>query len=281
MSHPHTLIRPVVVATLALTVVLLASCANPWVTPEVQHHATTGAAERTGQAFPEKVDVYGDSLALQAEPYFKEMLSARDARNVTYYSSYGGTAICDWLPAMRSVAARTRPQAVVLEFSGNAMTHCMSGLRYYTPAYYAKYRADTMEALAIWLPTGAHIYLIGAPVTRAQQARLPTWDALNLQYAQIATSDPENVTYVDAGRAVEGRNGTYTRTLACLAGEPCTGPVVRGIPSNVVRSADGVHFCPTATGGVSCPVYSSGAFRFAAAMVQALATPVTMNSTQS
>jgi hypothetical protein len=72
--------------------------------------------------------------------------------------------------------------AVILEFSGNALTPCMAGIRYYTPAYYAKYRTDTMAVLAIWLPTGAHVFLIGAPVTRTQQATVPKWDALNLQY---------------------------------------------------------------------------------------------------
>jgi len=50
------------------------------------------------------------------------------------------------------------------------------------------------------------------------------------------------------------------------------------VQTNVVRSPDGVHFCPEETGttwtGV-CPVYSSGAFRFAEAMVEGLATPLT------
>ena len=94
-----------------------------------------------------------------------------------------------------------------------------------------------------------------------------------MQYAQIAAADPEHVTYVDAGAAVEGPGGTFARTLPCLIGEPCTGPVVGGVPSNVVRSPDGVHFCPVTVVRVSCPVYSSGAFRFADAMVRGLVAP--------
>ena len=74
--------------------------------------------------------------------------------------------------------------------------------------------------------------------------------------------------------AVEGPGGVYTPTLPCFIGEPCTGPVVRGVLSNVVRSADGVHFCPVAEVDERCPVYSSGAFRFADAMVHALAASV-------
>ncbi len=241
---------------------------------------TNGAVSGKGEAYPETVAVYGDSLALQAEPYFRRLMSAQDAVNITYYSSYGGTAPCDWLPKMRAMAATTRLEAVVLEFSGNAQTGCMAGVGYYTPAYYAKYRADTMAALAIWLPTGARVFLIGAPVTRVQQARIPKWNTLNLQYQQIASADPQHVTYVDAGLAVESVDGSYTRTLPCIIGEPCTGPVVKGIPSNVVRSPDGVHFCPVTVAGAPCPVYSSGAFRFAAAMVDALAIPVSMPSAQ-
>ena len=83
------------------------------------------------------------------------------------------------------------------------------------------------------------------------------------------------VTYIDAGTVVEGSDHTYTDTLPCLTDEPCTGPVVNGVASNIVRSTDGTHFCPSAEGdkeGVigGCTVYSSGAYRFAKAMVEAL-----------
>jgi hypothetical protein len=220
--------------------------------------------------YPSRLVVYGDSLSAQAEPYFTRLLAAEDTSNTTFYSSQGGTAICDWLPNMRRMARTLRVEAVLLEFSGNALTPCMAKVGYYTPAYYAKYRADTMAALAIWLPTGAHVFLIGAPVTRAQQEAVPHWDDLDLQYAQIAAADPGHVTYVDAGAAVEGPGGVYVQTLPCLIGEPCTGPVVDGEPSNLVRSPDGVHFCPVAESRLSCPVYASGAFRFADAMVHGL-----------
>jgi hypothetical protein len=83
------------------------------------------------------------------------------------------------------------------------------------------------------------------------------------------------VTYVDAGTAVELPGHQYTDTLPCLDGEPCTGPVIDGVRSNVVRSPDGTHFCPTKTGNDSgiiggCTVYSSGVYRYAKAMVDAL-----------
>jgi hypothetical protein len=63
-------------------------------------------------------------------------------------------------------------------------------------------------------------------------------------------------------------NGAYTQTLPCLPAEPCTGPS----GTNVVRAPDGVHFCPTGNTTAEgyfevCDVYSSGAFRYAVAML--------------
>jgi hypothetical protein len=61
---------------------------------------------------------------------------------------------------------------------------------------------------------------------------------------------------------------TSSRSSFALSFEPCTGPA----GTNVVRSPDGVHFCPdghTKIEGayIVCDVYSSGAFRFAMAML--------------
>jgi len=262
--------RSLVLATMVVAVVLLAACSNQLTTPGAGH--SPSAVGPIPRLYPARVAVYGDSLSQQAQPYFKRLMAAEDTSNTTYYSSHGGTALCDWLGRMRTMAKTTHFEAVMLEFSGNALTRCMAKVRYYTPAYYAKYRADTMAAIGIWVPTGAHVFLIGAPVTRQQQESVPDWDALNRQYAQIAAADPRHVTFVDAGLAVEGPGGTYTRTLPCYIGEPCTGPVVDGVRSNIVRSADGVHFCPVAEVRESCRAYAAGAFRFAAAMVHGLVT---------
>jgi hypothetical protein len=78
---------------------------------------------------------------------------------------------------------------------------------------------------------------------------------------------PGSVTYVDAGASVEGPGGVFTWSLPCLPTEPCDGLIVAGIPSNVVRAPDGVHFCAPSTAAEGCDnTYSSGAFRFASAM---------------
>ena len=174
---------------------------------------------------------------------------------------------------MRRMATTAHFEAVMLEFSGNALTRCMAHVGYYTPAYYAKYRADTMAAIAIWVPTGAHVFLIGAPVTREQQESVPHWDALNLHYAQIAAADPQHVTYRRRRRGRRGPGRDLRADVALFHRRA----VHRARWSTACRPtssvlADGVHFCPVAEVRESCPVYSAGAFRFAAAMVHGLVT---------
>ena len=111
----------------------------------------------------------------------------------------------------------------------------------------------------------AEVYLVGLPYDESPGLNVNV-AALNQLYASLAAADT-GVDYVDAGQAVMAY-GTFTWTLPCLPGEPCTGPS----GTDVVRAPDGVHFCPTATVTVvdyfaECSVYSSGAFRFAAAML--------------
>ncbi len=238
---------------------LLASC------------STSGRS--TDHADARQAALFGDSLSAEAQPYYDELARAAGAVAHTY-DALAGTAICDWLTRMAEVEAEYHPEAVELEFSGNNLTPCMDGYKVYSSRYYEKYRADTMKAIEIFTAGGSHVFLIGAPITRAQQS-VPGWQKLNMQYEEIAAADPAHVTYVDAGASVELPRHTYTDTLPCLEHEPCAGPVVGGVHSNVVRSTDGIHFCPSVVGddaGVigRCAVYSSGAYRYAKAMADAL-----------
>jgi hypothetical protein len=56
--------------------------------------------------------------------------------------------------------------------------------------------------------------------------------------------------------------------------------VLGGVRSNVVRAPDGVHFCPTgkpSVGGrtIPCDSYSSGAWRYGAAILKPLLAAAT------
>jgi len=56
--------------------------------------------------------------------------------------------------------------------------------------------------------------------------------------------------------------------MPCYYFEPCSNRSSLG-DFNRVRNPDGIHFCPVIhPGGTDCPVYSSGAFRFAGSLTK-------------
>jgi hypothetical protein len=218
-----------------------------------------------------RVGLFGDSLAVESEPYFNLLVQAGGKAEVTDFA-YGGTAACDWLSKMRKYARSEHPQTVVFEFIGNTFTACMKGCLFGSPAAVALYCSAISTAINVFLGLGTHVFLIGTPITRSEWiAHESKWDALNLAFAALAAKHPARVTYVDGGEAVEGPDQSFVSTLPCLSFEACTGPTVAGVRTNVVRSPDGIHFCPNQVGNAvgvvpGCDTYSSGAFRFAAAM---------------
>lgn len=214
----------------------------------------------------EHVDLFGDSLGYQAEPYLDMFFAQTHNYTVSNYT-YGGTATCDWLRTM-AIAAAERPQAALLVFSGNAFTPCMDGVSLRSPQYYDLYTSYTKQAIGIFSAVGAHVFLVGTPVDESSVAG---WDHLDNIYRQLARTNPLTVTFVDAGASVETAAGGFTWALPCMSIEPSCG--LGG--TNLVRSPDGVHFCPhgtSASKGVTgpCDEYSPGAFRFALAMVGAV-----------
>jgi len=260
MSHMPRVLG-VIVAGITVCLSLLVPLSHP-----------TGAASPATQV---RIGLFGDSLAVQAEPYFNLLVDATGAAKVTDFT-YGGTAACDWLPDMRRFARSARPQAVLLEFIGNTFSPCMLGCAAGSQTSVRRYCSAVSTAIQVFLSVGTHVFLIGTPITRTQWLdHDPDWDALNQAFAALAAEHPDHVTFVDAGRAVEGPHHSFVSALRCMAFEPCTGPREGKVGTDIVRSPDGVHFCPVevafGAGLVSrCPVYSSGAFRFAAAMAAPL-----------
>lgn len=235
---------------------------------------TTPAPEPVLQPLARPIVVlYGDSLAWEARHTFVEAFADRPDVDVVVHT-FGGTAICDWLDQMARDAATLRPGAVVVEFSGNNFTPCMqdgAGAGLTGAAYLDRYRADAATVIATFAPIGAQVLFAGGPLTRAAAER-GDGQALNAMYARLAGAH-DAVRYVDAGAAVLD-DGEWAATLPCLPFEPCTGGTdAAGVPVNVVRAPDGIHFCPAAADAVrgvtgDCPVWSSGAFRYGAALAQ-------------
>ena len=219
---------------------------------------------------PPRIALYGDSLASEAGQDFAYLAGAAGAP--VLIRTFPGVAICDDLATMAADARSWHPTVAVLAFSGDAFTPCMAGYPLGSPAYFAKYVKDAETAVAIFGSVGARVVLVGLPLdASAGGSRNVT--TLNHNYESLATGNGD-VTYDDAGQAVLAA-GRFTRTLPCLPFEPCTGPA----GTNIVRAPDGVHFCPTGRATLvgyfeECDVYSSGAFRFASAMLgPALAPP--------
>lgn len=217
------------------------------------------------------VVLYGDSLAWEAQHSFVQAFTDQPGVEVVV-RTYGGTAICDWLETMSTDAATLAPGAVVIEFSGNALTPCMqddAGQGLTGDEYFGRYASDAEQAITIFADSDAQVIFAGAPISLADEQNGEDAEArLNPMYRELGERSPD-VRYVDAGAAVLDA-GSWTKTLPCIPGEPCTDQQV-----TVVRASDGVHFCPAgeeAVRGVTgeCPVWSSGAFRYG----QALAQPV-------
>ncbi len=235
-----------------------------WLLTDEGGIATYGDAAYFG-AQRKAIALYGDSLGMQAAPFLQYLAGASGVS--TLLRAYNGWAICDDLQTMASDAATLHPSVAVIEFSGNAMTQCMSGYTMGTTPYYDKYKADAQQAIDIFRNSGIPVVLIGPPIS-AWANLSANLDFLNQIYQSLAEANP-GVTYADAGQAVLA-DGKFTLTLPCLPFEPCTG--LAG--TNVVRSPDGVHFCPDGTATTQgwyslCDVYSSGAFRFALSMLAA------------
>ena len=112
---------------------------------------------------------------------------------------------------------------------------------------------------------GARALLVGQPV-HEDAASTEIVDGLNDIYTALSEST-KNVRFVDAGAAVENPDGTFAHSLPCLPGEAACDPS----GNNIVRSDDGLHFCPGSPPAGPCPEYSSGAFRFASAIAAAVA----------
>jgi hypothetical protein len=210
-----------------------------------------------------RIVLYGDSLAMQSAQDFEYL--ADSAHATTLLRAYGGLAYCDVLPELNSDAASWHPSVAVLEFTGDDLSPCMHGYTAGSPAYYEKYVRDARAAVTTLRNHGVRVVLVGAPLD-AKPSNNHNIKLLNTAYTVLAAS-VQGVGYVDAGQSVLA-DGRFTWTLPCLHVEPCNGPT----GTNVVRSPDGIHFCPTGRTTIQgpyapCDVYSSGAYRFAKAMV--------------
>ncbi|WCO68521.1 hypothetical protein PO878_07240 [Iamia majanohamensis] len=210
------------------------------------------------QARP-RVIVYGDSLVWESSREITQWAASR-GWDVTIRQRFGG-APCSFFSQMRADRA-SRPDEVILSFAGNPsyLEPCVGA------DVTASYRAQMREVKRIW--TGS-----GTEVTWAEVPFVPAAESEPAQQAMRVESHRQGLKVIDAGRYVTP-DGVYVWTQPCMAGERCIGSQLSpSVPPgrNIVRANDRTHFCPGPGHGLDpCPVYSSGSWRYARALTEAL-----------
>lgn len=241
----------------------------------------SGAVARPAAAKP-LVVAFGDSLITQAVPLLTS--SMRNARVQIY--SFPGFAACNYLGSVRHYLTEHRPRVAILEFWGDDSKQespCMTSPTE-SPGYYLEYEQDLLTMTKEFVKAGAHVFIVGTIPDASQVAKRDRlWDHLNDLYAKIPGKFSRRVaSFVNVQTVIE-RDGAFTWYLPCLRAEPSCGAQVAGVttapPSgdNVVRSKEGLHFCPEfpTTSSlyynfVHCDAYASGTYRYASAIVAAV-----------
>lgn len=243
-----------VMATIATGVLTVGATVNTSV------GAGSGAWVRPA-ARTNRVVLVGDSLAQEATPYLRFLAGSKQF----VPKFWGGTAPCDWLSVDLEA---TRASVVVVSFTGNSLTPCMAddaGGYLQDQALVDRYRLDLGVIVDAARRAGARVVLVGQPLRAASFGADVEVEGINEVYRNYAAAF-RFVSYVDAGRAVEGPDGAFAERLPCTRFDP---DCVDG--TTVVRG-DGVHFCPI-EGENPCSVWSSGAFRFALVIASATNNP--------
>ncbi len=209
--------------------------------------------------------LFGDSLAYESHELFVETFAGSGVSTTTV--TMGGTALCDFDDQIQEVVAGGSVEAIVVAFSGNALTQCMldsTGQGLTGEAHTAAYAAALDWTIAIANSSGIDVFVVVAPISRDAT---PEAAALRTLYRDTA-AEQAGVHVIETGTALSPGDA-YTDTLPCMDFEDESLGCVDG--EIIVRAPDGAHFCPgsgPAVRGVTdiCARWSSGAYRYAHAM---------------
>jgi hypothetical protein len=186
-------------------------------------------------------------------------------------SSFGGTALCDWLPAIsNALRNEPTPSLLVLSFYGNNFTPCMgavepdrSTIAQGSSAFFARYRS-AMERVTAWSAAArVPVVWVQSPPRAANVPGGPVGVRDGLDELALEQGWP----VLEAGRAVADRYGIFAMWLPCneFDGQACADGQVK------IRSDDLVHFEPSSDpAGVS-----PGSRRWAAEAIALLADTIT------
>jgi hypothetical protein len=236
--------------------------------PSVTTRAPASTSTTIVRTTPARVVVFGDSLTAQAADALSGLGRAHGLS--VSVEAFAGLAPCDDTELIRRTI-ESRPDAIVLAFSGNNLTPCMHSFGHPLggTAYDDKYHHDIGDLVAFAARYHVPVEVV-APPAFPPELDIPPRAPLIAQYARIVFDHPD-ATFVQAAAALGGP--AYVTTQACLPGETAALGCQDG--RIVVRNASRIHFddphfvaCPTA--GDRC-TYSAGAHRYATAVIGGLA----------
>jgi hypothetical protein len=234
-----------IIALAAITIALLGSAAP-------SEAATSSRTAVSAAATSRPVVIYGDSIVWQARQNLVYAFAQKTSRPVTV-RAFGGTALCDWTSRIREdLAAKTRPAAIVLSFTGNTATPCTGAGEGRTApapgtAGFYDHNRRAMDAIR------SAAAKVGVPVVWISPPPLGNTTSNHVAvFGQMAAR--RGFTVVEAGDSVTSTPGQFVSTMRCLSDEGasrgCTAGRIR------VRADDKVHFYVARTG------YSSGGRRW-------------------
>src|SRR5262245_59384621 len=206
--------------------------------------------------------LYGDSLSMEASPYFSDEL-ARTTKALVIAKPIPGTAPCSVADTMRNDAT-VHPAVVVIQFVGNNGVPCTrdaEGNPLTGQALADRYEADVRAEVDTFASQGTKVVLVGGPeapglpggaelqIAAAYQRIVAEWDDRvfgRVRYADAAATVTEDHRFVDK--------------LPCASDE---GPGQGCVAGQVtVRAPDRAHFCPSPGAFLVCPAPDPGARRF-------------------
>ena len=260
--------RIFVAAAAAIVVLMVAAAAGAFDRTSVQAAAsvtTTTIADRIVEAeaataveappAPElrfgagRVEWFGDSLTESSETElraaFAESFGPDAELEVT---SFGGTALCDWLDVIdERLRAEPAPAVLVMSFYGNNFTGCMGaagddqpGFAQGSAEFYEAY-ASAMDQVDLWASAaGVPVAWVQAPPRSIGVDGGP----VEVRDAMTDLAAERGWPILHAGEALAGSDGGFTMWLPCDDGEAavCVDGLVK------VRSDDLVHFEPGVDG---------------------------------
>jgi hypothetical protein len=231
--------------------------------------ATTIA--RTWLPLPAHVAFFSDSLGYEARQHVSiELVRRLGTDTVFSYTGAPGAALCDYRDGIVAAIASGKFDVVAIEFSGNGFTECAKGPGgefMQNEALLSRYRADAETVATAGDRGQVALVWVGAP---SSWIVLPDSDVRNAMIEDVyrPVADRHGDTISSAHLAVYSDAGLPVRSATCLPEDQrCVDGYV------VLRSPDGIHFCPSpgTNPSMPCPEWSSGAYRYGTAVAASIA----------